>query len=240
MGASSSASPLDQWASRLRGKPRPDLRRALKWSPNLDALVHPTFAQTPDALKTRFHNPSGIYLDSDGHVHIYVVVDWTDDGEEFGWADVYINGETRVCEFENLRLVEGEQRSGFGRAYLEALVDLCRELGIGRIDINAEDAGRYVWARLGFAFQKGPWRNDVVKAAKKFAEALGVEVPFDLDTVKLPSEIANLRGEVSFEDIARAQGARYSGEPGKTVPLGEALLLYAPYIGWFGTMDLTG
>ena len=242
MAAPDSPTPFDAWVPRLSGKPRADLRRALKWSEHLDALVNPTFVKEPDALKTHLRDPSGIEVDGNGHAGLAVAVEWTADdgtskGREFGWAGFKLNGRTRVCDFDTLWLVKDEQRAGFGSRYLEVLIDLCRELGIERIDIDAQDDGRYVWARLGFAFKNDETRDDVVAAVKAFAEELGVEVPTDLDCVTSPSEIANLRGEVSFEAIART-GVPYSGEPGRTMPLGEALLLYAPYYVWLGTMDV--
>jgi hypothetical protein len=106
----------------LSGRPRPDLRRALKWSENLDVLVNPTFAQMPGLLKTSFLDEAGVAADLDGHVYLSVAVEWTTDGEPFGWTEFYLNGMTRVCDWENLRLQQREQRTGFGTRYLEVLI----------------------------------------------------------------------------------------------------------------------
>jgi GNAT superfamily N-acetyltransferase len=245
MAPPASKPPPDEWAPLLTETPRRNLRRAMRWSENLRELVDPAFPQMP-AVRTRLIDPSGLVADAHGHLHLHVTLEWRratadrkEQGEVFGSAQFELHGDAHACIFDNLRLSEkNDQRRGIGRLYLNTLIKLCHELDITLISLFAQDAGRFVWAREGFAFADDIWRDNVVDAAKYFAEQLGIVVPIDLDTVEHPSEIANIGGAVPLELAAWIRGDTLSEGYDRIMTIGEALLLGPRNNDWEGELNL--
>jgi GNAT superfamily N-acetyltransferase len=51
------------------------------------------------------------------------------------------------------------QGSGYGRELMADLVDTGRLIGIDRINLRAEQIGRYAWVKMGFRPTDDAWRE---------------------------------------------------------------------------------
>ena len=122
------------------------------------------------------------------------------------------------------------------------LVDTAVRFGINTITIEAQDIGRYAWARFGFVPDRSSWMWHVRVEARRHLKMTSAEISqpalgaygevLDGENPKLVREVASWRDPVT--SIVKFN--KDTGLPEK-VPLGQALLLETQSQ-WYGTFEL--
>ena len=109
-----------------------------------------------------------------------------------------------------------------------------------QIDLEAEDIGRYAWARFGFVPDRGSWKFQVALEARR--RLLRARQQIDPGRFTFYSEVldsddpASIRAVASWRDIVDSMEYDANGNALK-VELGKALLLETP-ARWFGSFNL--
>lgn len=145
-----------------------------------------------------------------------------------------------LFEARKMAIPAEDQQGGRGRLFMADLVDTAERLGINVITVEAEDIGRYAWARFGFVPDRGSWNFQVrVEAVRRLQMARGqlssqayaaYREVLDMERPEMIREVA------SWTDMVDSRHMDDRGYPLK-VELGKALLLETP-ANWFGEFRL--
>lgn len=146
----------------------------------------------------------------------------------------------RVFEAQRMDVPRGSQGLGRGRLLMADLVETARLLDIPTIEIEAQDIGRYAWARFGFLPDRTAWnyqikiaaRPRLVAALPEIGEARFAYCSRVLDG----TDPALVRDVASWNDAVTSREGRFDREP-ETTTLGRALLLETQ-AQWYGSFDL--
>ncbi|SPP92865.1 hypothetical protein [Bradyrhizobium vignae] len=165
----------------------------------------------------------------------------SDSGEAW-WTQRKLDLSGPLFEAQRMLIPTGDRQKGKGRMLMADLIDTADRLGINTITIEAQDIGRYAWARFGFVPDRTAWMNSVrTQAGRRLRMATAEISPasmrsyrdvLDGENPKLIREVASWRDPVtSIENFDRDTGLP------KKVPLGQALLLETQEQ-WYGTFFL--
>jgi hypothetical protein len=139
---------------------------------------------------------------------------------------------------------------GLSSAFLLRSFDLYRDLGISRVELEAQmETGKWHWARVGFEFQAPDDLERVRDWALEVTEALDLDAP-PIETFTSATQFARMaaRRDLTLEELAKAvPGKREQAEAAARtncvemnapMPLGRAVMLTGP--SWNGYLDLEG
>jgi GNAT superfamily N-acetyltransferase len=158
-----------------------------------------------------------------------------DDPKATGRFEVLLDRMHDELHFGDLLIPPALQGQGYGRAAMLRLADVGRDAGCHALRLDAEQDGRYSWARCGFDFETSSDRDHIVMSAARVARRLGIA--FDEDAIEQPRDVSDFPGTVSREQL-QAAGVRHPFR-GEVVSLGRALLLGPDLTHWRGTLGLT-
>jgi len=149
-----------------------------------------------------------------------------------------------VAVHENFGLDPHWQGALRGRRALCSAVTLYLALGLERVELDAADAGAYVWARCGFDFADDQSREEVIQGAETLLRRLDLEA--ELEQIRHPWDFSRITTKVSLTQLAGALEDRPPlldlgalGDPSTQIGLGKALLLAGDHAGWRGALDLS-
>lgn len=138
-----------------------------------------------------------------------------------------------------------------GGRQMRRSVEAYQRLGVKRASISAMYVGRYVWSRCGFKVEKASERLELATAITQFMVALGrIGATDEVPVLDRPADYLAYNGTedspviVTPTEIQAARDA-LDADPGvvptpdRDLPLGNALLLYAPVLGWDCSLDLS-
>lgn len=159
---------------------------------------------------------------------------------EIWWHQRKLDLSGRLFEAQRMAIPYSSQGRGKGRLLMADLVRTAERLRIRRIDIEAQDIGRYAWARFGFVPDRGSWKFHVaIEARRRLVRARSQIDPqrFAFYSEVLDSDNpVSIRAVASWHDVIDSMEFDSNGNPLK-VELGKALLLETP-AQWFGSFDL--
>lgn len=152
--------------------------------------------------------------------------------KRFEMTDAVANeGETRVAP--------DRQGAGIGTGLMINLIELGCAIGLERIDVDAQDIGRYVWITMGFLPDATSWRRFIVPEAEKKLRLLLALCEITMPTFKSASEILRQPDPRAIRDILlldeNVSGSRPLGNNGD-VALLSALMLQEG-TDWAGSFD---
>ena len=160
---------------------------------------------------------------------------------EVWWHQRALDLKGRLFKAERMVVPIDQQRKGKGRVLMADLVDTSLRLGLREIAVEAQDVGRYVWARFGFVPDRGSWRYHIqVEAPRRLrlserqikpANYRAYRDLLDRDDPLVIREIARWSDMV---DSTRSYDG--DGNPEK-IAIGKAVLLETP-ADWYGTFRL--
>jgi hypothetical protein len=165
----------------------------------------------------------------------------SDSGEAW-WTQRKLDLSGPLFEAQRMLIPGADQQQKKGRMLMADLVDTAARLGINTITIEAQDIGRYAWARFGFVPDRSSWMWHVRIEARRRLLAARAELSDDL----LRAYGAVLDGEnpklirlvASWPELVTSM-INFNADTGRPekVPLGQALLLETQ-AQWFGTFEL--
>lgn len=165
----------------------------------------------------------------------------SDSGEAW-WTQRKLDLSGPLFEAQRMLIPGADRQKGKGRMLMADLVDTAARLGINSITIEAQDIGRYAWARFGFVPDRTAWMRNVRTEARRRLKMAAAEIaPADMsayaeildgENPKLIREVASWRKLVTSIVLFDKD----TGLPAK-VPLGQALLLETQEQ-WYGTFEL--
>jgi GNAT superfamily N-acetyltransferase len=165
----------------------------------------------------------------------------SDSGEAW-WTQRKLDLSGPLFEAQRMLIPSGDRQKGKGRMLMADLVDTAARFGIHTITIEAQDIGRYAWARFGFVPDRTAWMRSVRVEGRRRLKMANAEISptamvaygeiLDGENPKLIREVASWRDPVT--SIVKFN--KDTGLPEK-VPLGQALLLETQEQ-WYGTFDL--
>jgi len=165
----------------------------------------------------------------------------SDSGEAW-WTQRKLDLSGPLFEAQRMLIPSGDRQKGKGRMLMADLVDTAARFGIHTITIEAQDIGRYAWARFGFVPDRTAWMRSVRVEARRRLKMANAEISptamvaygeiLDGENPKLIREVVSWRDPVT--SIVKFN--KDIGLPEK-VPLGQALLLETQEQ-WYGTFDL--
>jgi GNAT superfamily N-acetyltransferase len=79
--------------------------------------------------------------------------------QEFWFAHRDLDLKGAAFNAEGMTIPDEMQGSGYGRELMADLVDTGRLIGIDRINLRAEQIGRYAWVKMGFRPTDDAWRE---------------------------------------------------------------------------------
>jgi GNAT superfamily N-acetyltransferase len=163
------------------------------------------------------------------------------DRGEAWWTQRKLDLSGPLFEAQRMLILKPDRQKGMGRMLMANLVDTAAQLGIRRITIEAQDIGRYAWARFGFVAERTAWMWQVrIEARRRLLMSRDELAPgrfaafssvLDGENPKLIREVASWRDPVSSLELDQ------DTQLPKKVPLGQALLLETQ-AQWFGNFDL--
>jgi hypothetical protein len=164
-----------------------------------------------------------------------------DETGEVWWHQRALDLRGRLFTAERMVVPIPQQRKGKGRVLMADLVDTSLKLGLREIAVEAQDVGRYAWARFGFVPDRGSWRYHIQLEAPRRLRVSEREIPpakyrayrnlLDRDDPLVIREIARWNDMVDS-----TQNFDEEGRPSK-IAIGKALLLETP-ADWYGTFNL--
>lgn len=162
------------------------------------------------------------------------------DTGEIWWHQRRLDLAGRLFEAQRMIIPFSAQGRGKGRLLMADLVETAKRLGIRQIDIEAQDIGRYAWARFGFLPDRGSWkfqvsleaRRRLLRARPRIEQRRFAHYSDVLDS----DDPASIRVVASWRD--RIDSLEYDANGNALeVELGKALLLETS-AQWFGSFDL--
>ena len=161
---------------------------------------------------------------------------------EVWWHQRKLDLKGRLFEAQRMIVPYLDQDRGKGRLLMADLVDTAARLGIRRIEIEAEDIGRYAWARFGFVPDRTAWNYHIrIEARRRLQRSrgeIGDERFAYCSRVLDQDNPTAIREVVSWADTVTSYSSptdRFN-LPSMTT-LGRALVLEGQ-AQWFGTLDL--
>ena len=152
-----------------------------------------------------------------------------------------LNLKGRLFAAEKMVAPLDAQRKGTGRFLMADLVDTAVMMGLKRISLEAEDVGRYAWARFGFVPDDTAWKYHVRIAGRRRLLRSQSEIAprrfaayhdvFDKENPTLIRTVARWTDQV---DSVREFD--HNGNPAK-IAIGKAVLLESP-ANWIGNFEL--
>ena len=161
---------------------------------------------------------------------------------EVWWQQRKLDLSGPLFEAQAMYLPLQDQKKRMGRLLMADLVDTAARLGIRRITLEAQDVGRYAWARFGFVPDRTAWVGQVrVEARRRLLRARGDLKPHRFAACSEVLDGANpklIRTVASWRDLVTSltEIDRIAGDY-KKIPLGQALLLEHG-AQWFGEFNL--
>jgi hypothetical protein len=197
-----------------------------------------------EALSASAAGPKTITLmDMDPKANSFVikVKGRADDMGEAWWHQRKLDLKGRLFRAEKMIVPFPDQRQGKGRLLMADLVDTARRMGLKEISLEAEDIGRYAWARIGFVPDRTAWRYHVrVEAHRRLQRSRKELVPrnYQLYREVLDGDEPDLiRQVVQWPDLVDSlKDFDPNGNPAK-IAIGKAVLLETS-ANWIGTFDL--
>lgn len=180
-------------------------------------------------------------LNPDAGSFVVRIKGFPNESGEAWWTQRKLDLAGPLFEAQRMLIPGKDRQKGMGRMLMADLVDTAQRMGIKTITIEAQDIGRYAWARFGFVADRTAWMWHVrVEATRRLLMSKSELQPalleayrkiLDGENPKLIREVANWRDPVSsLTEFDRM------GQPQK-VPLGQALLIETP-AQWYGSFDL--
>jgi hypothetical protein len=179
-------------------------------------------------------------LDTRNNSFVIKVTGLPSESGEIWWHQRKLDLKGRIFEAQRMAIPFKSQARGKGRLLMADLVETASSLGIRQIEIEAQEIGRYAWARFGFVPDRGSWKFQVALEARRRLQRARSQLDpqryayfsdiLDTEDPAMIREVASWRDKVDsteFDD---------SGLPLK-VELGKALLLETS-AQWFGVFDL--
>ena len=160
---------------------------------------------------------------------------------EVWWHQRSLDLKGRLFRAEKMVVPLDQQRRGKGRLLMADLVDLSVRLKLRQIAVEAQDVGRYVWARLGFVPDRTAWKYHVqIEAQRRLIRSkhqIG-HAKFDAYLDLLGRDDPRLIREVARwgDPVDSLTEFDQNGNATK-VAIGKAVLLETS-ANWFGTFDL--
>ncbi len=171
---------------------------------------------------------------------VFKVVGSLGDLGEAWWTERGLDLRGKAFHAREMVIPESAQGHGISRHLMGDLIDTALRMQIERIDIEAQDIGRYAWIRAGFLPDNTGWRYrlrpDIRERLAKARSFLSdenyryYEAALDSDDPRIVREIA------SWEEPVPSRERTNSGEAIMR-PLGRVLLLEI-LADWCGTFDL--
>jgi hypothetical protein len=164
-----------------------------------------------------------------------------DEMGEAWWHQRKLDLKGRLFRAENMIVPLHDQRQGRGRLLMADLVDTAGRMGLREIALEAEDIGRYAWARFGFLPDRTAWRYHVrvegVRRLQRSRRELDLR-NYDLYLKVLDGDEPDLiRQVVQWRDpVDSLKDFDDDGNPAK-IAIGKAVLLETGAT-WIGTFDL--
>lgn len=165
----------------------------------------------------------------------------SDSGEAW-WTQRKLDLSGPLFEAQRMLIPSEDRQKGKGRMLMANLIDTAARFGINTITIEAQDIGRYAWARFGFVPDRTAWMRSVRVEARRRLKMATAEISptamglyrdvLDGENPKLIREVVSWRDPVT--SIVKFN--KDTGLPEK-VPLGQALLLETQEQ-WYGTFEL--
>jgi GNAT superfamily N-acetyltransferase len=160
---------------------------------------------------------------------------------EVWWHQRSLDLKGRLFTAERMVVPLKQQRKGTGRVLMADLVDTSLKLGLKQIAVEAQDIGRYVWARFGFVPDRGSWRYRIqLEAPRRLRMS---ERELSPAKYRLYRDMLDRDDPLVVREIARwpelvdsTQSFDEGGNPLK-IAIGKALLLETP-ADWSGAFDL--
>ena len=161
---------------------------------------------------------------------------------EIWWHQRKLDLKGRLFEAQRMIVPHANQDRRRGRLLMADLIDTAARLGIRRIEIEAEDVGRYAWARFGFLPDRTAWNYHVrIEARRRLLRSRGEigDERFAYCASVLDQENpAAIREVVSWTDEVRSYSSPTDRDDlPKPTTLGRALVLEVQ-AQWFGSFDL--
>jgi hypothetical protein len=130
----------------------------------------------------------------------------SDSGEAW-WTQRKLDLSGPLFEAQRMLIPSGDRQKGKGRMLMADLVDAAAKFGINTITIEAQDIGRYAWARFGFVPDRTAWMRSVRVEARRRLKMATAEISptamgafgevLDGENPKLIREVASWRDPVT-------------------------------------------
>lgn len=111
-----------------------------------------------------------------------------------------------------LKIDEEYQGRGFGRAFHLAFEDRCRQAGINRIEILAQEVGAYSWAHSGYHLYSTDYPPFLLVSGDSRENALDLEGLFRAQAGKIITRLVSRREELIQELIAEGKVSRQTAD----------------------------
>lgn len=161
---------------------------------------------------------------------------------EIWWHQRKLDLKGQLFEAQRMIVPHAEQDRRKGRLLMADLVDTAARLGIRRIEIEAEDIGRYAWARFGFVPDRTAWNYHVRIEARRRLQRSRREIDdgrfaYCASVLEQDNPTA-IREVVSWTDpvVSYSSPTDRDNLPAMTT-LGRALVMEVQ-AQWFGSFDL--
>jgi GNAT superfamily N-acetyltransferase len=79
---------------------------------------------------------------------------------------------TGTLSHQRMQVRSDAQGLGLGTRFLRNSLELCRAMGLKRISVQADEAGSYAWARLGFLPADADWQQRIRPELERRGKAL--------------------------------------------------------------------
>jgi hypothetical protein len=160
---------------------------------------------------------------------------------EAWWHQRRLDLRGQIFEAQRMIIPLEDQQKGRGRLLMADLVDTAARLGIRQITVEAQDVGRYAWARLGFVPDRGSWNFQIrIEARRRLLRSRGEIEPslFSAYLDTLDGEDPLLIRQVAEWNVPvdSLRDFDENGNPAK-IAIGKALLLETG-AQWYGVFDL--
>ncbi|GEO99115.1 hypothetical protein GCM10007887_10280 [Methylobacterium haplocladii] len=142
------------------------------------------------------------------------------------------DGETRVWP--------DWQEKGIGTQLMSNLVELARRIELDRIEIEAQDIGRYAWLPLGFLPERTAWTDRIVPPARRRLALARMAGHIEEDAYRhamLTLEDTDARAIRRLMELRQLVPGIARDGSAVDVPLFKALMLQAG-TDWFGSFNL--
>ncbi|MDG9697881.1 hypothetical protein QC281_48410, partial [Streptomyces sp. DH17] len=99
----------------------------------------------------------------------------SDSGEAW-WTQRKLDLSGPLFEAQRMLIPSVDRQKGKGRMLMADLIDTAGRMGINTITIEAQDIGRYAWARFGFVPDRTAWMRNVRTEAGRRLKMAAAEI----------------------------------------------------------------